>query len=161
MTNMHVIYSETNRIVNHETGEVTQTVDNKVVRIAKEPDFVKVYLQDINKIFELPKGCTPALYEILRQMNYDGHITLNKYIKENCAKNAGMTLNSFNNCLTDLTKKDIIKRVAQGVYIANPYLFGKGSWTEIAEKREFYLTIKYTKEGKSIVQSNIQEELDV
>lgn len=158
---MHVIYTETNRIVNHETGEVTQTVDNKVVRLSKEPDFIKVYLQDINKIFELPKGCTPALYEILKQMNYAGQIILNKYIKEICAKNAGMNLNSFNNCITDLTKKDIIKRVAQGVYVANPYLFGKGSWNEIAENRELYLTIKYTKEGKSIVQSNVQEEMDV
>ena len=61
------INASTNRIVNHETGEVTQTVDNKVVRLSKEPDFIKVYLQDINKIFELPKGCTPALYEILKQ----------------------------------------------------------------------------------------------
>lgn len=158
---MQIVYSETNRIVNHETGEVTQTVDNKVVRLNQEPDFIKVYLQDINKIFELSKGCTPALYEILKKMNYEGHITLNKYIKEICAKNAGMTLNSFNNCITDLTKKDILKRLAQGVYIANPNIFGKGSWTEISKQREFYLTIKYTKEGKSIVQSNIQEELDV
>ncbi|WP_430957225.1 hypothetical protein, partial [Pseudomonas aeruginosa] len=70
-----VIYSETNRIVDLSTGEVTQTAENKVIRLPQEPEFIKLYLQDINKIFDLPKGCSPALYEILKKMNYEGHIT--------------------------------------------------------------------------------------
>lgn len=157
----NVIYSETNRIIDHETGEIKQTIDIKSVRLQQEPEFIKLYLQDINKIFDLPKGCSPALYEILKKMNYEGHITLNKFIKEICAENAGLTLNSFNNCITDLLKKDIITRVGHGVYIANPHIFGKGSWSEISKQREFYLTIRYNKNGKQIVPNNVQTDLDL
>jgi len=157
----NVVYAEVNRVVDHETGEIKQTVDNRVIRLPQEPEFIKLYLQDINKIFDLPKGCSPALYEILKKMNYEGHITLNKFIKEMCAKNAGLTLQSFNNCITDLIKKDIISRVGHGVYVANPNIFGKGSWADISKQREFYLTIKYSKNGKEIVQNQVQPELDL
>ena len=157
----NVIYSETNRIVDHETGEIKQTVDIKSVRLAQEPEFIKLYLQDINKIFDLPKGCSPALYEILKQMNYQGHIVLNKYVKRICAEAAGLALTSFSNCITDLLKKDIIKRIDTGTYVANPHIFGKGSWSEISKQREFYLTIKYTKDGKEVVQNNVQTDLDL
>lgn len=156
-----VIYSEISRVVDLDSGEVTQTTENRVVRLPQEPEFIKLYLQDINKIFDLPKGCSPALYEILKKMNYEGHITLNKFIKEICAKNAGLTLSSFNNCITDLIKKDILSRVGHGVYVANPHIFGKGSWAEISKQREFYLTIKYSKNGKEIVQNQIQPELEL
>mgnify|MGYP001618243978 CR=1 FL=1 len=157
----NVVYSETNRIVDHETGEIKQTVDIKSVRLAQEPEFIKLYLQDINKIFDLPKGCSPALYEILKNMNYQGHIVLNKYVKKICAENAGLALTSFNNCITDLLKKDIISRVDTGTYMANPHIFGKGAWSDISKQREFYLTIRYSKNGKEVVQNNVQTDLDL
>ena len=147
-------YTDTKRIVNEETGEVKQTVTNTIARVPQEPLYVKVYLQDINRIYDLPKGCSPALYEILKEMNWKGIINLPKYTKEQCAAAAGLTPASFNNCISDLVKKDILKRLGTSVYIANPHLFGQGKWLEIMERRETYnLTINY-KNGKREVTSS-------
>ena len=44
------VFTETNRIVNQETGEVVQTVTNSIARASQEPKFIKVYLEDINRI---------------------------------------------------------------------------------------------------------------
>ena len=149
------VFTETNRIVNQETGEVVQTVTNSIARASQEPKFIKVYLEDINRIYSLPKGCSPALYEILKEMNWKGIINLPKYTKEQCAAAAGLTLKSFSNCITDLIKKDILKRLGTSVYIANPHLFGQGKWLEIMERRETYnITINYTPNGKREVTSS-------
>ena len=148
-------YTDTKRIVNEETGELKQTVTNTIARVPQEPLYVKVYLQDINRIYDLPKGCFPALYEILKEMNWKGIINLPKYTKEQCAAAAGLTLKSFSNCITDLIKKDILKRLGTSVYIANPHLFGQGKWLEIMERRETYnITINYTPNGKREVTSS-------
>ena len=156
------VYSEIRTHLDTNTGEVLKEEKTNVVRLPQEPEFIKLYLADINKIFDLPKGCSPVLYEILKKMNYEGQIILNKYVKEECAKNANIVLSSFNNCITDLVKKDIIKRLGTGVYVANPHLFGKGSWAEISKQREFYLTVKYTSKGKEVVQTPpVQKSLDV
>ena len=88
-------------------------------------------------------------------MNWKGIINLPKYTKEQCAAAAGLTLKSFSNCITDLIKKDILKRLGTSVYIANPHLFGQGKWLEIMERRETYnITINYTPNGKREVTSS-------
>jgi len=156
------VYSETKTHIDTQTGEVISEEKTNVIRLPQEPEFIKLYLQDINKIFDLPKGCSPVLYEILKQMTYDGKIVLNKYVKEECATAAKIALSSFNNCLTDLVKKDILKRLGTGTYIANPHLFGKGSWAEISKQREFYLTVKYSSKGKEVVKTPpVQEDLEL
>lgn len=156
------VYSETKTHIDIQTGQVVSEEKTNVVRLPQEPEFIKLYLADINKIFDLPKGCSPVLYEILKKMNYEGQIILNKFVKEECAKAAKIALSSFNNCLTDLVKKDILKRLGTGTYMANPHLFGKGSWVEISKQREFYLTVKYSSKGKEIVQTPpVQNSLDM
>lgn len=152
------IFTDVKRLVNEETGQVKQTVTNTISRVPQEPLYVKVYLEDIHRIYDLPKGCSPALYEILKEMNWKGLISLPKYIKETCAAAAGLTPASFNNTLSDLVKHDILKRVGQTVYIANSHLFGQGKWIEIMEKRETYnITINY-KGGKRKVTSSFDPE---
>jgi len=147
-------YTETQRLVNEDTGQVKQTVTNTISRVPQEPLYVKVYLQDINRIYDLPKGCSPALYEILKEMNWKGVINLPKYTKDQCAAAAGLTPASFNNCISDLIKKDILKRLGQSVYIANPHLFGQGKWLEIMERRETYnITINYTNGKREVTSS--------
>jgi hypothetical protein len=153
------VFTDTKRVVNEETGQVKQTVTNTIAVTSQEPLYVKVYLQDINRIYDLPKGCSPALYEILKEMNWKGLISLPKYIKDQCAAAAGLTPASFNNCISDLVKHDILKRIGQTVYIANANLFGQGKWIEIIEKRETYnLTVNYTKGGKREVTSSFDPE---
>lgn len=153
------VFTDTKRVVNEETGQVKQTVTNTISVTSQEPLYVKVYLQDINRIYDLPKGCSPALYEILKEMNWKGIISLPKFIKDGCAAAAGLTPASFNNCISDLVKHDILKRVGQTVYIANANLFGQGKWLEIIEKRETYnLTVNYTAGGKREVTSSFDPE---
>lgn len=151
-----------NTAIDFSTGEVKSETKTNVYKLPQEPEYIKLYLQDINKIFNLPKGCSPALYEILKKMNYDGEIVLNKYVKAECAKNSNLKPSSFDNCITDLVKKDILKRKATGTYLANPHLFGKGSWSDICKQRNFYLTVKYSKNGREIVPTEpVQEEFNL
>ena len=151
------VYTETNRVVDEETGQVKNTVTNTISRVPQEPLYVKVYLQDINRLYDLPKGCSPALYEILKEMNWKGVINLPKYTKDQCAAAAGLTPASFNNCISDLIKKDILKRLGQSVYMANPHLFGQGKWLDIMDRRDAYLQVSY-KDGKRQITSSFSPD---
>jgi non-homologous end joining protein Ku len=47
MENKKIYQTETKTIIDHQTGEIIQTEHNQKGFVEKEPDYVKLYLQDI------------------------------------------------------------------------------------------------------------------
>ena len=122
-------------------GNITSKRANRVLNWGAEPPFVKVYLQDVLYLSDLPKGHENILFELLRRGTYAGDqygmtVTLSSGSKQLIAKDLKISnIRSINNALTDLVKAKILTRVATGVYQFNPYLFGKGDWQDIARMR--------------------------
>lgn len=147
-----ITYQET-AVTKNEDGENLET-SHKTISKPKEDDFVKLYLSDIGYFHHLQPNQQELLYHFLKKMNYDNQLVVNKTIKEMIAKDSGKTLRTIENALTAYVDCGIFLRHGRGVYLANPYLFGKGYFEDIQKIR---MEIIYTNEGiklKSEIEKN-------
>ena len=139
-----IVYSETRSEIDFETGKITKEKSTNVVRIPREPPYIKLYIDDLAKLLELTSGCRSLLYGLVKKMDYEGIITLTKSSRERLAEQIGVKEKAVRNQITTLCKKGILRRIGTGEYEANPHLFAKGDWAEINKRRKkFKLTINY------------------
>lgn len=136
-------------VLNHETGELIQHTRTQEVRVNSEPEFIKLYLRHVLSITEMPRGLTGILFEMLQFVNYLHEFVWNKGVRKRIADKLGCSESNVKKALVEFKKKEILfeKQGYSGIYILNPYLFGKGSWKNIHELR---LTVDYTPERQVI-----------
>jgi hypothetical protein len=146
--------------IDHATGEVLHEEKSKTIQLPNEPPYVKLYLDDLMKLKDLPKGSSTVLYELIKRINYDGQLIINGSLKRMIAKDIGIQENSISNAITKFIKKDIMSRLDKGIYVFNPNLFAKGSWTDIRKLRNKYLelTITYNKTGGKSLKTKIIDD---
>lgn len=154
-----LVRESSTRTINHATGEIEDTSSYKTTIIEQEPEFVKLYVQDIIKLTNLPMAANGVLYTMLKYMTYDNLLVLNPYIKEQIAKINEIKPNTLSHTLTKLVNEGILSRVATGTYMVNPDLFGRGKWQDI---RNLRLTIHYGHDGKKFMcERNLPEQLSM
>jgi hypothetical protein len=132
--------------VNLETGELLKESTTTSKSVETEPDFVKLYLDDVLRLSNLPTVSNTILNQMLRYMNYENVITVTKFQKENIAQRLGVKVNTIEHAIGKFVKEGILTKVASGNYVANPYLFGKGKWANL---RKLRLVVDYDAEGRS------------
>ena len=137
--------SNTLAIVDGQTGELlqeqttTQTA-SKTIRTA-EPPYIKLYIEDMLYMSDMPKTFTNLTYSLVKRANYANDeeglcVALTGFVKEKICKECGWEeTRSLNNALSKLVKGNILKRLGTGTYQLNPYLFGKGEWKDIENIR--------------------------
>lgn len=136
---------------------VTQTI-NQSYLVDKEPDFVKLYITDIMKLSNLPKSCNSVLMALLHKANYDNEIILVKAIRLDICKNLGIAEITFRKAIEEFIDKGILTLKCKGVYVANPFLFGRGSWADIKNIR---LLVEYNSQGRFLIKENIEEQKEL
>lgn len=105
-------------------------------------NFIKCYTRDI----ALLKGTKNhlLLFELFKLVNGLGHIHLNSHLKNQIAKNIGVTLPRIDQLLREYKQKDLTKPLGEkgsGSYMLNPYLFFKGSEDSVSKFRAIYSNI--------------------
>jgi hypothetical protein len=148
--NGRIVYQKETK--DFQTGEIVQT--EREIQIPKEPDFVKLYLNDLVLLKEVPQWVSGILYSLLKHMNYQNEIVLNSSIKKRIAADLGIIPKTIDNALVTFVKKSILMRQEVGVYKANPYLFGKGDWNNI---RKIRLQVEYGNDVRDI-QAEVTKE---
>lgn len=126
------------RFVDNQTGEITHEVETAVRAVEKEPNYVKLYLDQIVKLTEITGWTSNVLYELLGDSKYasDGQIiVVNSGYKEMVAEKLGIKKQSVTNAINALKKKDIIYKIKNGVFMLNPQIFGKGEWKDVKKLR--------------------------
>ena len=141
-----------------DNGAVTSQTEEKVFHLPKEPAYIKLYLEDLERLYKLPTASSPVLYELLRQMNYDGLINLNAAVKKRICEKVNYKKQSLDNYLSKLVATGIFRKADRGVYQPDPHLFGKGDWMSIYKQREAWLKVQYTPSGERVVRSSLGEE---
>jgi len=134
-----------------KNGEVQQTSKDTSYYVDVEPPYVKMYLDAILYLKDLPRTHNPILHCILMRMpwaNQCQDIAINAHIKKQIAKEVGCSESKVNNAISDLVKGEVLYRVGVGTYQVNTYLFGRGQWTDIERLR---LQITFDKDGKTIM----------
>jgi len=123
------------------TGEVTHQEETRVLRFGKEPDHIKLYLQDILYLSDVPPQYNAVLMSLLKHVTYADDengmcIVLAPMIRDQICKDVGFAKRqSLSNVLQKLVKGEILYHIGRGVYRLNPYIFGKGKWPDIAKVR--------------------------
>lgn len=132
------------------TGEIIRSEEKISKNWGSEPPFIKLYLQDILYLKDLPKAHNSVLLALLKRASWANEgmeISLTAGTKRLMLKELNLkNIRTINNALSDFVKTEILYRIETGVYRFNPYLFGKGDWQDISKLR---LTIDYSLNGKT------------
>jgi len=149
--------TEVTETIDKETGEIVIEGTKSIsFLIDKEPEYVKLYLEDVSRLKDIPAGMNKVLFELIKGIGYNGIIMAYKPVKDIMCANMGISVSYLNKCINEFYKKGIFIRYARGVYIADPNLFAKGSWSNIQHLR---LIINYNTDGTKSLKSNVSEEM--
>lgn len=135
-------------VIDHTTGEVLTETNIETSKIpGNEPDYVKLYFDDLILLSGLPKSTSNIVVELVRYMTYSNEIILNSGIRKRICEALNIIPNTLTHALKNLCDADILERIEQNIYFVNPYLFGRGKWDDIKAMR---LTCNYTSKGRKI-----------
>lgn len=136
-------------------GTVLSTTKYKRTRRKTEPDFIKLYIADVARLF----GCQPRVLSALaKRMEYQSNIVaLTPRIREIVSRECGFkNTRSLKNALSKLTSNGLIKKIGQNEYMIDPKVFGRGTWEKIEHAREVYESIK----GITFDEAKARNDLD-
>ncbi len=140
------------------TGEVIHDRTNVIdfTSVPNEPDYIKLYINDLGKLCDLSDGQRTILLYIAACVGYDGLVLLPVGQKARIAKSAKCSVSAVNNAVNFFCKADILKKQAGGLYELNPDYFARGKWREIRERRKaFYTKITYSPDGERTVKTDV------
>ena len=158
MGNKKVSQSRVTETVDLDTGEIKQQVSTSTFGVDKEPPYIKMYIDDIARLKDLPPGMNRILLELIKSMGYNNVIPAYKPIKMMICDRLGIKMDYMNKAITKFHKKGLLIRVHRGIYIADPELFARGKWEDIQNLR---LSIDYKQDGKKKLSSNLSEEVQL
>ena len=142
--------------IDHETGEVLTTTQEKNSIVESEPPFVKVYVNDISRLNDLSPATNKVLNLLVRSMGYKGIVAAYMPVKKMIAKDLDISINTINKAISEMHKKGILIRKDKGLYIADPSLFGRGKWEDI---RKIRLIVSYDENGRKVISEKYDEDL--
>lgn len=126
------------KIVDADTGEITNEVETTVFTSEREPNYVKIYLNQIAKLAEIKGWTANILYELIGDTKYANEgqmIVINAGYKELIAEKLDIKTQSVTNAINELKKKGILFKKKNGVFMLNPQIFGKGEWKDVKKLR--------------------------
>ncbi|MGV3329975.1 replication/maintenance protein RepL, partial [Streptococcus suis] len=145
------------RTITDEDGSIRYQEEDLTVNWGKEPNYIKLYLDTVLYLKDLPKGLNTILYALLKRMSYGNQLVLNAALKRQIAEEIDLSVSSINNAITKFVKGELLERIDTGLYRVNPHLFGKGEWKDIAKIR---LEVAFDSEGKTIMSEIERKEID-
>ena len=151
-----VTYEEETIEINNDTGEVLKVKNFKTAIVSTEPDFLKLYLSDIKRIFSLEKNVSLVLYSIVLRMGYDNKFIAVKDTKILMSKDTGLKIETIDVAISKLKKENILIPISKSVYLVDPNLFARGKWNKLKDLR---LCIKYNPDGTRTINSNMMENI--
>lgn len=154
------LIEHTETIISQETGEIIEhkQYTKQQVKNSFEPDFVKLYINDVITLSsgEIKTTRVDVLYLLLSYLDYHNEIALTSDRREEVCESCNITMPYFKKVLKDFLDQQILfnKHNKKGekirsIYIANPHYFGRGKWEDIYNLR---MTISYDKTRKRFVQ---------
>lgn len=156
--------------VDLSTGEIKSTQKDTTYFVDREPNFVKLYLDDVAKIACLNNRETNAFYQFVSQMSYNNLVPLTGPIRDIVMQSLNITEErTFERLIKSLKDKGILvpltkigkdgqTKVHRGFYLINPELVAKGQWVDIQRLR---LAIDYTDGKRSISTEIVNKNGDI
>ena len=120
--------------INQDTGEVV-----------REPDFIKMYINDVCAVKGVTALQTKIFYFMLQNMNYTNEVSYGKTSKDRFLKEHSTSNASFNNSIKGLIDSGLIGKLGKGEFLVNKKYAVKVPWSKVEEIR---CVTTYSKKGK-------------
>lgn len=133
------VYTE--NTLDPETGEL---VSRKWItrKVSTTDHFVKMYLEDLMNLNKLSNADYRTLYSLAVYLEYNtNQFFLNKERRQELADQAGLKFNTINQSIARLIKKNLILKIASGLYQMNPKIFFNGD--ELERSKILEVVIRY------------------
>ena len=129
-----------------ENGEFRGSHREASYIIDDGPNYIRLYLDEVlSTLYDLPASCSTVLFGLLKKVSYaNGNdleesmtVYINSSLKKDILEKSDLisSTKTITNALHLLTQRGVIRHISRGKYQINPYLFGKGKWTDINELR--------------------------
>lgn len=144
--------TEITNTIDLDTGEIIEQNKRQSIAVGKEPNYYKVYIQDLANLQGLNPTETQVFQILSANMTFDNLIVLIKPIKEKLVEMTGKKYDAIKKAIENLAKKKILIRADRSVYRVNPKYAAKGKWEDIKALR---LVIEYSEKGREIKLENV------
>ena len=125
--------------VDDSTGEIKSMTTVYVSSAQSEPAYLKLYLDGLLQLRDIPLYCWPVLLWLLGRMPYanaDPCFEFGKPLRQRAADDLKLKISQVNHALSDLVKSGALLRVERGLYQFNPAFFARGEWKDIKKLRD-------------------------
>lgn len=149
-----IIRKESETFSDSTTGKTFAKYEKSLVSIPQEPAYVKLYLDAVLYLSDVPEGITAVLYAILPYVPYADNpnqiFSLPKPIKKQIADRIGRSERYVKDAIISLVKGRVLihddSSPRSTCYSMNPYIFARGNWKDIEELR---LHVNFNAHGKT------------
>lgn len=100
--------------------------------------FFKVYLAGVDELHAV-KGALDVLVELCKHMDRASEgsiIHITKFDRENVSRKCGISESRFKHIITELVKRNVLRREANQIYAMNPTIIAKGYPEEVLKLRK-------------------------
>lgn len=125
----------TPNILDESTGELYDITRH----VVKEPNFFKVYIQDISLLYSLSHAQSKTFIAICQLMDFQNSFQSNKSTIDNISVKTKLKKETIKNCITDLKRYGLIFQAktkteeVRGCYYVNPNIVSKSSWDSLCK----------------------------
>lgn len=141
------INQKVDRIIDYQTGEIIEQERVESLAVGKEPNYYKVYINDLANLQGLNPTEKVVLETLSANMTFDNLIVLIKPIKEKLCQITGKEFETIKKAIQGLTKKKVLLKEERACYRVNPKYVAKGKWEDIKALR---LVVEYSERGRDI-----------
>ena len=143
-------------------GEIVEDLSQrqyKTISYEREPNYVKLYTDDIGRMFGLSPSVSDLLSCLAKYMTYKTNIVvLYGPVKTAICDELKMAKNTLNKAVDTLYKEGLLIRVSHACYMIDPQLFGKGSWSDVSSMRTM---IAYDEKGNKTIKTELFNKNEV
>lgn len=129
------------RTVDSSTGVILSERSNvySIEKLPPEPEYIKLYVGEIGRLHGLKSGHRDILLYVASLVAYDGSVVLTVRRKAQIAITLKIATKSIDNALSEFVKTGLLIRMGRSDFELNPFLFGRGDWKSIRERRESFI----------------------
>lgn len=123
----------------NDAGEVIDQWSASFYSVGREDDYIKLYIErGLVMLKGITKGQAAIFLALTAYMTYaqDGQLVyVNASMKRAIAKEVGCEMDTVTQAIKKFCSKGILRRIDRGCYEVNPYIVGRGKWSDIVKLR--------------------------
>ncbi|WP_440875475.1 hypothetical protein [Thalassotalea sp. PLHSN55] len=136
-TSSNTVKDKEGNVIHHEEDVVFTSVKNS------QPRYFQTYFDDSDALNCVTKQENNVIKKLAKLADFETSIIyLHSSQKKQIVEDLGIVLKTVDNIIQNLKAKQVLFSLDKGVFILNPFYFGKGSWDDQLQLRK---AIKVTK----------------